>query len=115
MHDTILAAKDNVVIPRVHMAVRSITESSERDPCSMVRNSDQREFTGNTENTPLMSASNRILLNVNQDRNDETPNVENIEIGDFLALRTNYDRIAQAYYTSGRGIQSVWWKNCWSR
>ena len=34
------------------------------------------------------SASSRMDLNVDQDRNDETRNVQNFENGDFLALRT---------------------------
>ena len=81
VHSAILTAMDNVVIPRVEMAVRSITESSGREPSSMVQNPDQRDFSGNTENTPLMSASSWVDLNIDQDRNDETRNVENFEDG----------------------------------
>ena len=44
VHDAMLTAMDNVVIPRIEMAVRSITESSGRGPNSTVRNSDQRDF-----------------------------------------------------------------------
>ena len=36
-----------------------------------------------------MSASNRIDLKVDQDRNDETRNVGIFEDGEFLALRLN--------------------------
>ena len=71
MHDAILTAMDNVVIPRVKMAVRSITESSGRGRSSVVQNPDQSDITGNTGNTSLMSASSRMDLNVDQDNNDE--------------------------------------------
>ena len=44
VHDGILAAMDNVIIPRVEMAVKSIIESSGRGAGSMVQNPDQRDF-----------------------------------------------------------------------
>ena len=75
---------------RVEMSVRSIIESSGGGPNSMVRNPDRRDFSCNTENTPLMSASSRDL-NIDQDRYDESHNVENFEAGDFPALRPNCD------------------------
>ena len=57
MPDTILTAMDNVVIPRVEMAVGSITGLSGQGPSSVFQNPDQRQFTRNTENFLLMSAS----------------------------------------------------------
>ena len=81
------------------MAVSSITESPGQGPSSVVQNPYQRDFTGNTENNPLMSASSGIDLNVDLDRNDETRNVENFEDGDFPELRPNYDLRAHAHYS----------------
>ena len=52
----------------------------------MVQLLDQRDFSGNTENTPLMSVFSRVDLNFDQDGNDETRNVKNLEDGDFPAL-----------------------------
>ena len=77
MLDAILTAMHNVVIPRVEMAVRSITGSLGQRPSSVVQSPDRRDFTGNTENVPLMSASSLLDLNVDQDRDDETRNVKN--------------------------------------
>ena len=96
--DAILTAMDNVVIPQVEMAVRSITVSSGRGPSNVVQSIDRMDFTGNTENTALMSATSWIDLNVDQDGNDETRNVENFEDGDFPALRRNYVRRAYALH-----------------
>ena len=57
MHGAILTAMDKVVLPRVEMAVTSITGSSGHRPNSEVQNPDRRDFLGNAGNTPLMSAS----------------------------------------------------------
>ena len=89
------------------MAVRSIIESSGRGPNSMVQNPDQRDFSGNTDNTPLMSASCPIDLNIDQDGIDETCNVENFEDGHFPTLRTNYDRQAHTHHKDQRNRQNL--------
>ena len=52
MHDAVLKKVNNVVIPRVVMAVRSTTDSSRNGPNCKVQYPD-RTFTWNTENTPL--------------------------------------------------------------
>ena len=52
MHDAILTAIDNVVIPRVAMAVKSITISARHGFSSKVQNPDRRDFVGNVRNTP---------------------------------------------------------------
>ena len=83
MHDAILAGLDKAVIPGVEMALRSITGSSGHGPNGEVQNSHRTDFLGNAGNTPLMSASGRLDLNINQDRKDETRNEENFEDGDF--------------------------------
>ena len=64
----------------------------------MVQNPDQGDVRGSIENNPLMSTSNRLYLNADQDRDDETRNVKNFEDGDFAALRPNYDRRAHAHH-----------------
>ena len=92
VHDTILTALDNVVIPRIEMGLKSITGSSRRGPNSVVQNPDQRNFWGNMEKTPLMTASSRTDSNINQYRNYETRNSENIEDADFAAFKSNYAR-----------------------
>ena len=76
---------ENVVILRVEMAVGSITESSQGGPDIMAQNPDQRDFSGNRENTPLMSASSRVDFNIDQNRNDATRNFKAFE--DFRALK----------------------------
>ena len=99
MHDAILTAMYKMVIPRVAMAVSSITGSSGHGRNSEVQNPDRRSFLRSAGNTPLMSASDRLDLNTNQNRNDETRHEKNFEDGDFPALRSNHDRRTQAHHS----------------
>ena len=62
MHDAILTAMDNVIIPRVEMAVKSITGSTGLGTNSEVQNPDRSDFLRNIGSTPLMSASSRLDL-----------------------------------------------------
>ena len=98
MDDAILTAIDNVVIPRVKIAVRSITGSSRHGPNNTIQNPERRNFTGIRENTLLMSTFNRLDLNIDQDRIDVTRDSENFEDDDFPRSRPNYDRQAQAHH-----------------
>ena len=74
MHDGLSTGMDTVVIPRVDMAVKSITGSSGHGLNSEVQSPDRRNFSENAGNTPLISASSRLDFNTNQDRNAETLN-----------------------------------------
>ena len=89
-HDAILTAMDSVVIPRVEMAVKSMTGLSERGRNSVSRNPYHREFSGNMAIRPLRAASSRMDSIINQDRNDETGNCDNFEDAELLALKSNY-------------------------
>ena len=99
MHDAILTTMNDVVIARVNMAVKSITGSSGNGPNGKVQNPDRRDFTGNTENTLLRSASSWLKLNIEQDEIDETRDIDNSEDGDFPSTRLNYDRRAHAHHS----------------
>ena len=98
MHDAILSAIDNVVIPRVEMAVKSVTGSTGHETTSEVQIRDLRGFLGNIRNTPLMSASNWLDLDNDLNRNDETRNDVDFEDGYFPALKPNYERIELAHH-----------------
>ena len=108
MHDTISTAMDNVVIPRIEMALRSITGLSGHGPNSEIQNPDRRDFLGNAGTTSLMSASSRLDWNTNQDRNDETRYEENFEDGDFPALRPNFDRQTHTHHTNVKVFFKNW-------
>ena len=92
---------DSVVIPRVEMAVRSITRLSGQVQNSAVEQPDQRDVWGSMENTPLMTAFSSTDSNINHHRSDEALNSENMmewrvygtEIG-------TEDRQAHTHHTS---------------
>ena len=86
----------NGVIPRVELAVKSITSSSENASNSTIQKPYRRDFTGNTKNTPLKLASSRLDLKIEQDEIDESRDFDNSMDGDFLATRLNFDRRAHA-------------------
>ena len=98
MHCAILTAMDNVVIPPIEMAVRSIIESSAYGHNSAVQNPDENNFIGNTKNTPLKSDSRRLDPNIDKNRNDETSDLKNLEESNFPAFRPKYDRTARAHH-----------------
>ena len=98
---------DNAVIRRVEMAVRSVTGSSGRGSNSEVHNRYQRDFSGNMENTPLMTASSRVDLNIDQDRNDETGNVEYLQEDDFPALRLKCDQQSHTHHNPLLGNSTI--------
>ena len=68
-------------------------------PSSEFQNLGRQYFRGNTKNNPLMLASSRLNLDVDQDRNDESRNVENFEDGDCPALKPYYQRQLQAHHS----------------
>ena len=102
VYDAILLTIVSVVIPVVGMAVRSITESSRPEPnlYSVVQSLDQIDFPGSMDDTPLMMASSRTDLNVNQNSNDETLNSENLEDGDSPSSRSNFDWHPHTHHNS---------------
>ena len=81
--DAKLTTMNDVVIPRVEMAVSLITSSSGNGHNSIVQNPGRRDFAENTENTPLRSTSSRLDLNIEQDAIDETRDIDDSEDGDF--------------------------------
>ena len=101
MHDAILTAIYNVVIPRVEMAVKSNTGSTGHGTNSEVevQNPDQMDYLRNIRNTRLMSTSNQLDLDNELNRNDETRNNEDFGDCDFPALRPNYYRRAHAHHS----------------
>ena len=57
IHEVILTAVESVVLTKVEVAVRSITGSSRHGPNSVVLNTCHRDFCGNMEDAPLVTAT----------------------------------------------------------
>ena len=71
----------------IKMTVPSITLSPRHIPDSVTQNSVQRDFSENTEDTPLTMALSYTDLNAIHCRNDEIRNNQTIEYGIFPVLR----------------------------
>ena len=76
LHDAFLTANDIVVTPKFELTMRYNSGSSSRRPNHVAHRHDQRYLLGNAENTPLMTASRRLDLNIDQGTNNETRKVE---------------------------------------
>ena len=102
IYDAILTAMNNLVMPRIEMAVRSITELSGRGRNSVVQKPWSEGFF--REYGKDFSHIGWVGLNIDQNRNDETRSVENFEDGNFPALRLNYDRQAHSHHNWFFGV-----------
>ena len=58
----------------------------------------RRDFTRNSENTPLILASSQSDSSIDQDRNDETRDFENFGDGDVPAVKPISDQRAHTHY-----------------
>ena len=91
VHGAFLTAKDLVVTPKFEKTARSNSGSSSRRTNSVVYKYDQRDNSDNAEDSPLMPASRRLDLNIDQETNIETHNIENFEYSIFPASRLSCD------------------------
>ena len=98
MHDAIWTTMNKMIIPRTAIALKSITGSSTIGPNIEGLYPHQRDFLGDAGNIPPMSASSRLDVNKNQDKNAETRKVEDYEGGEFPAIRSSHDQRALAHH-----------------
>ena len=99
MHDATLTAIDNIVIPRVVTAIKSIIGSTRHGTNSDVQNCDQLDFIGKIRNTSLLPASSCLDLDAEINRrNDESCSNVDCKDGNFPALKHNYDRREHAHH-----------------
>ena len=93
----VLTAIENLVIPRIELAMKSVNASTERVEVSVVLNPDQRDFSGNIESLQL-TASSRLNSHTNLNRFDETRGNITVESGDLLVNGRNIDRQTHTHH-----------------
>ena len=78
MQNAILIAIDNIVAPKIELAIRSITASSGRDVTSVTANSERGEHVGINAYLENASGNNNILhvSNVNDETRHNIPDEE---------------------------------------
>ena len=90
IQNAILTAIDNIVAPKIEIAVRSMNASSGRDVTSVSANSECREHVGINVSFENASGNNKTLgvSNVNDETRHNIPD----EVSDFSVPETHYDR-----------------------
>ena len=91
VQDAVLTAIENLVTPRVELAMKSANAHSERNVDGNVMEPDQRDFLSNIEGLRT-TASSRINSHTDLNRIDETRSYITVEEGDFLVNEKNIDR-----------------------
>ena len=90
IQNTILTAIDNIVAPKIELAIRSINASSGRDVTSVSANSERRERTGINASFENASENNNTVGVTNT--NDETRHNIQDEVSELSVPGTHFDR-----------------------
>ena len=90
VQNAVLTAIDNIVTPKIELAIRSINASSRRDVTSASGNSERREYEGINVSFENASANNRTLGMANT--NDETRHDFHDGVSELPVLETQFDR-----------------------
>ena len=98
IQNAILTAIDNIIAPKIELAIRSINASSGRDATSVSANSERREHVGTNAHLENASGNNTTLgvSNVNDETRHNIPD----EVSDLSVPETHFDRQAHAHHTS---------------
>ena len=96
IQNAILTAIDNIVAPKIELAIKSINASSGRDATSVSANSERREHAG--VDTPFENASGNNntlgLSNVNDETRHNIPD----EVSELSVRETHFDRQAHTHH-----------------
>ena len=99
IQNAILTAIDNIVAPKIELAIRSINASSGRDVTSVTANSERGEHVGINTSFENASGNNNTLhvLNVNDETRHNIPD----EVSELSVPETHFDRQAHTHHNSG--------------
>ena len=97
IQNAILTAIENIVAPKIELAIRSINASSGRDVTSVSANSECREQVGINASFENASGNNNALgvWNVNDETRHNIPD----EVSELSVPETHFDRQAQTHHT----------------
>ena len=90
IQNAILTDKDNIVAPKIELAIRSINTSSGRDVTSVSANSERRENAGMNAFFENASENNNKLNTTNE--NDETRRNIHDEVSELSVPGTHFER-----------------------
>ena len=96
IQNAILTAIENIVAPKIELAIRSINASSGRDVTSVSANSERREHVGISTLFENASGNNNTLVVSNV--NDETRQNNPDEVSELSVSETRFDRQAHTHH-----------------
>ena len=98
IQNAVLTAIDNIVAPKIELAIRSINASSGRDVTSVSANSERKERVGLSASFENASRNNDTLdvSNVNDETRHNIPD----EVSELSAPETHFDRQAHTHHTN---------------
>ena len=102
IQNAILTAIENIVAPKIELAIRSINASSGRDAASVSANSERRERVGINASFENASKNNDTLDTSSV--NDETPRNSPDEVSELSVPKTQFDRQAHTHHRFPDGI-----------
>ena len=97
IQNAFLTAIDNIVAPKIELAIRSINASSGRDATSVSANSERRERVGINTSFENASGNNNTLGVSNV--NDETRHYIPDEVSEVLVPETHFNRQAHTHHS----------------
>ena len=108
IQNEILTAIDNIVAPKIELAIRSINASSGRDVTSVSANSERKERVGLNASFENASRNNDTLdvSNVNDETRHNIPD----EVSELSVPETHFDRQAHTHHST-RLLKWFFWKS----
>ena len=97
IQNAFLTAIDNIVAPKIELAIRSINASSGWDAASVSANSERREHEGVNTSFEIASVNYNTLSVSNV--NDETRHNIPDEVSEFSVPKTHFDRQPQTHHS----------------
>ena len=108
IQNAILTAIENIVAPKIDLAIRSISASSGRDVTSVSANSERREQVGISTSFENASENNDTLgvSNVNDETRQNIPD----EVSELSVSETRFDRQPHTHHTrqTGQSLEETW-------
>ena len=100
-----VTAIDNIVAPKIELAIRSINASSGRDAITVAANSECREHVGINDSSENASGNNNVQQVSNG--NDETRNNIPDEVSELSVPETRFDRQTHTHHNMSNNFSSV--------
>ena len=105
IQNAILTAIDNIVAPKLEVAIRSLNASSGQDVTSVAANSECREHLGVNASFENASGNNNILQISNV--NDETRHNIPDEVSELSVPETHFDRQAHTHHKNQIALVNI--------